>query len=139
MRTSFRLPLLAAGLAALLLLASACQGPPGPPGPAGPAGPAGPVGPGGAKGLAAVADDATLIRGVNVESVEWQQPGRFQVTFSAEVDVANGYYLVTPGLVGTCATMISAEKAPGNAVWVIFTTEKPGPDFINCAFSLAVF
>lgn len=119
----------------LLLLTTACQGPPGA---QGEPGPAGPPGPGGAKGLAAVAANATLIRGVNVASVAKQDPG-YVVTFTADVDVANAYYLVTPGLVGSCNTMINAEKTAGNAVYISFASRGPGIDFVDCAFSLAVF
>ena len=125
-------------LIGVLLLTQGCQGPAGPAGPEGPAGPAGPPGPGGAKGLAAVAADATLIRGVNVQSVARQDPG-YVVTFTADVDVANGYYFVTPGLVGSCNTLINAEKTAGNSVYVSFGRRGPGISFADCAFSLAVF
>lgn len=123
-------------LALALLLAVSCQGPPGPAGPQGDPGPAGPPGPGGAKGLAIVTGDANLIRGVNVESAVRQDPG-YLVTFTAEVDVANGYYFVTPGVDGTCVSMIDAEQAPGNGVWVGFVAADG--DYHDCSFSLAVF
>lgn len=92
----------------------------------------------GAKGLAAVSKTGSLIRGVNVVSVAVQPPG-YIVVFNSEVDVANGYYLVTPGLTGSCNTKPSAEKSTGNAVYVSFSRTATTPTFTNCAFSLAVF
>ncbi|MGC9417655.1 MAG: hypothetical protein ACP5EN_01670 [Rhodovulum sp.] len=90
------------------------------------------------KGMAAVSADAALIRGVNVVSVTKQAPG-YRVEFASDVDVANGYYLVTPGLTGSCNTMINAEKTTGNAVYVSFAGRGPGINFADCAFSLAVY
>ena len=90
------------------------------------------------QGIAAVAKDATLLRGENVVSVTRQAPG-YRVEFSEDVDVDNGYYLVTPGLVGSCNTMINAEKASGNAVYVSFAGRGPDINFVDCAFSLVVY
>lgn len=92
----------------------------------------------GAKGLAAVSANGSLLRGLNVASVTRQAPG-YRVEFVAGVDVANGYYLVTPGLTGSCNTMINAEKTTGNAVYVSFAGTGSVPNFVDCAFSLAVF
>jgi len=90
------------------------------------------------KGMAAVSADGHLLRGVNVVSVTKQPPG-YRVQFSPSVDVANGYYLVTPGLTGTCNTMINAEKTTGNAVYVSFAGRGPSINFVNCSFSLVVY
>src|SRR6266487_3627355 len=89
------------GLLSLWLLASSCKGDTGAPGPTGPAGSGGPPGPAGtpaAQGLAAVDASGTLIRGLNVASVSRLSQGRYTVTFTSNVNVASGYYLVTPGL-----------------------------------------
>ena len=45
---------------------------------------------------------------------------RYTVTFTSNVNVAGGYYLVTPGLTGTCAMVSNAEEFAGNAVFVGF-------------------
>ena len=92
----------------------------------------------GAKGLAAVSKTGGLIRGINVVSVAVHPPG-YVVEFNGEVDVANGYYLVTPGLTGSCNTKPNAEKWTGNSVYVSFAKSAATPTFTNCAFSLAVF
>lgn len=123
-----------------------CEGEEGPTGPEGMAGPQGPQGnpgtqgPAGmpaAQGLAGVSATGALLRGVNVASVERLDVGRYRVTFTAAVNVDAGYYLVTPGLTGTCVTRFSAERADGNAVWVGFGSEPL--NFVDCAFSLVVF
>ena len=90
------------------------------------------------QGIAAVDKNATLLRGENVVSVTKQAPG-YRVEFNADVDVANGYYLVTPGLTGSCNTMINAEKTAGNAVYVSFSGRGPSINFVDCAFSLVVY
>ncbi len=119
-----------AGLA-LMLFVAACQGPPGPPGP--PGTPA-------AQALAAVNSDGTLLRGVNVASVERVDTGRYRVTFESNVNVANGYYIVTPGLTNTCNMVGEAEKSTGNSVWVSFVDHRsPGVTFVDCSFSLVIF
>lgn len=90
------------------------------------------------QGIAAVAKDATLLRGENIVAVTKQPPG-YRVEFSGEVDVANGYYLVTPGLTGSCNSMINAEKTAGNAVYVSFAGRGPSINFVDCDFSLVVY
>lgn len=90
------------------------------------------------KGIAAVSKDGNLVRGVNVVSVSKQPPG-YRIQFDPSVDVANGYYLVTPGLTGSCNTMISAEKTNGNAVYTSFAGRGPDINFVDCAFSLVVY
>ncbi|MES1241733.1 MAG: hypothetical protein ABUT39_08960 [Acidobacteriota bacterium] len=117
-RKSRRMEVLAAFLV-LLFLAIGCSGPQ-------------------VQGLAAVKADGTLLRGVKVASVAKQPPG-YRVEFDPSVDVANGYYLVTPGLTGSCNTMINAEKTTGNAVYVSFADRGPGINFVDCNFSLAVY
>ncbi len=117
----------------LLLAVTACEGPPGP---AGPPGPPGPIGPAGTKGLAAVGVDGTLLRGVNVVSAGFKDPG-YLVTFTEDVDVANGYYLATPGLTSTCNATVRATGRQGNSVFVGFSL--PDHTYVKCAFSLAVF
>jgi hypothetical protein len=115
----------------LMLLVAACQGPPGPQGP--PGTPA-------ARALAAVNSDGTLLRGVNVASVERVDTGRYRVTFESNVNVANGYYLVTPGLTSTCNMVGQAEKSTGNSVWVSFADHRSnGVTFADCSFSLVIF
>ncbi|MDH5360387.1 MAG: hypothetical protein OEX03_07475 [Gammaproteobacteria bacterium] len=61
----------------------------------------------GAKGLAAVNKTGNLLRGLSVVSVNVQPPG-YRVVFNSDVDVANGYYLVAPGLTGSCHTRPNA-------------------------------
>jgi hypothetical protein len=90
------------------------------------------------KGMAAVSADGKLLRGLHVVSVSKQPPG-YRVVFDASVDVAKGYYLVTPGLTGSCNTMINAEKTSGNAVYVSFAGRGPSINFVDCAFSLVVY
>jgi hypothetical protein len=90
------------------------------------------------KGMAAVSAESDLLRGVNVVSVSKQPPG-YRVEFDPSVDVANGYYLVTPGLNGSCNTMINAEKTSGNAVYVSFAGRGPSINFVDCDFSLVVY
>ncbi|MFQ5909912.1 MAG: hypothetical protein ACE5IJ_04230 [Thermoplasmata archaeon] len=100
-------------------------------------GPQGPPGMPAAQGLAAVSSTGTLLRGVNVDSVTHPSEGTFRVFFTSNVDVANGYYSLTPGLTGTCATVHSAEITPGNGVFVLFATD--AGVLIDCAFTLVVF
>lgn len=90
------------------------------------------------KGIAAVDADGNLLRGVNVVSVSRQPPG-YRIEFDSSVDVANGYYLVTPGLTGSCNTMINAEKTTGNAVYVSFAGRGPDINFVDCGFSLVIY
>lgn len=90
------------------------------------------------KGIAAVSAESDLLRGVNVVSVSKQPPG-YRVEFDSSVDVENGYYLVTPGLNGSCNTMINAEKTHGNAVYVSFAGRGPNINFVDCDFSLVVY
>jgi hypothetical protein len=90
------------------------------------------------KGIAAVSADANLLRGVKVVSASKQPPG-YRIEFDPSVDVANGYYLVTPGLSGSCNTMINAEKTSGNAVYVSFAGRGPDINFVDCAFTLVVY
>jgi hypothetical protein len=61
------------------------------------------------------------------------------VTFTSDVDVASGYYLVTPGLTGTNALVFSAEasSAAPNAVFVLFV-DRAGTRR-DTDFTLAVF
>jgi len=92
----------------------------------------------GAKGLAAVNKTGNLLRGINVVSVNIQPPG-YRVVFNSDVDVANGYYLVTPGLTGSCNTRPNAEKSAGNSVYVSFAKGGTAAEFSECGFSLAVF
>ncbi len=137
----------------LILAALGCtglQGPPGPVGPAGlagsvgpagqpgPQGPAGTPGPGSAKAMAAVSQDGTLLRGVNVVSSVRKQEGIYVVQFAPSVDVANGYYVVTPGLTSTCVVKHDAEIANSapNALNVGFSGNG---GFVDCSFSLLVF
>src|SRR6266566_3467625 len=130
------------GLLSLGLLASSCKGDMGAPGATGPAGAGGPVGPAGApaaQGLAAVSASGTLIRGLNVSSVSRLGQGRYTVTFTSSVNVAGGYYFVTPGLTGTCNMVSEAEQSTGNAVFVSFIDQRTGPGtvtLVDCAFSL---
>jgi len=124
------------GLLSLGLLATSCKGDMGAPGPPGAAGtPA-------AQGLAAVDASGALIRGLNVASVSRLSQGRYTVTFTSNVNVAVGYYLVTPGLTGTCNMVSEAEQTTGNAVYVSFVDHRTGPGtvtLVDCAFSLVVF
>jgi hypothetical protein len=122
------------------------QGPPGSEGPAGPegdsgpqgaAGPQGPAGSPAAQGLAAVNSSGTLLRGVNASSATRTGLGTYRVTFNGNVNVPNGYYLVTPGLTGTCGVSHSAESSSGNSVFVLFV--KHDGTRVDCAFSLIVF
>lgn len=137
-----RLPLPALAVLACLFL-SACSGddgPTGPSGPQGPEGPAGPQGPAGmpaAQGLAGVDGTGTLLRDVNAVSAERVDVGRYRVTFSSAVNVAAGYFVVTPGLNSSCNTMASAEVSANNSVWVSFSSG--GLNFVDCSFSLVVF
>ena len=75
-----------------------------------------------------------LIRGRNVSSVTRVRAGLYTVTFTSAVNVAAGFYVVTPGLVGTCATGASAENSGtvANTVTVVLAAG-------DCAFSLVVF
>jgi hypothetical protein len=60
------------------------------------------------------------------------------VTFDSDVDVASGYYLVTPGLTSTNALLFSAEASPTpNAIFVLFA-DRTGVRR-NADFTLAVF
>jgi len=116
------------------------EGPAGSQGVAGPQGEAGPQGPAGspaAQGLAAVNSSGTLLRGVNATSATRTGLGTYRVTFNGNVNVSSGYYMVTPGLTGTCATIHSAESASGNSVFVLFV--KSDGNRIDCAFSLIVY
>lgn len=89
------------------------------------------------QGLAAVAGDGTLLRGLNVQSVSHPGTGRYEITFTSAANVAAGFYNVTPGLEGTCAMRISAERGTAaNSVFVLFSD---GSSFVNCGFSLIVF
>ena len=87
-----------------------------------------------AQGLAAVNGSGGLIRGHNVASISRVRAGVYTVTFTAAVNVAAGFYVVTPGVVGTCATGASAENSGtvANSVTVVLVAG-------DCAFSLAVF
>ena len=115
-------------------------GPQGPAGPSGPQGDPGPIGPAGspaAQGLAAVNSGGSLLRGVNATSASRTGLGTYRVTFNGSVDVATGYYVVTPGLTGTCAATPSAESSSGNSVFVLFV--KHDGTRVDCSFSLVVF
>jgi hypothetical protein len=88
-------------------------------------------------GLAAVSSTGTLLRGINAISATRTGLGTYRVTFNSSVDTDNGYYVVTPGLTGTCARIVSAEESSGNSVFVLFKNpEGPRGD---CAFSLIVY
>lgn len=116
------------------------QGPEGPQGPAGDTGPAGPQGPPGApavEGLAAVSSNGTLLRGVNATGATRTGLGTYRVSFSGAVDVDAGFFVVTPGLTGTCARIVSAEDSSGNSVFVLFMN--PDGTRGDCAFSLIVY
>ena len=116
------------------------QGPQGPAGSSGPQGDPGPIGPAGlpgAQGLAAVSSGGSLLRGVNAASATRTGLGTYRVTFNGSVNVANGYYIVTPGLTGTCAAIPSAEGTSGNSVFVLFIDDDGTRQ--DCSFSLVVF
>jgi hypothetical protein len=112
------------------------QGPQGETGAQGETGPAGPQGPPGIgpQGMAAVTSNLVLLRGLNVASVEPMPFANVRVTFTEEVDVANGYYVATPGLTGTCALPTSVERSTNNSVVVVFDSE-----VFTCGFSLIVY
>jgi hypothetical protein len=112
------------------------QGPPGELGPQGETGPVGPEGPPGIgpQGMAAVTGELVLLRGLNVASVEPMPFANVRVTFTADVDVANGYYVATPGLTNTCALATSVERSSNNSVVVVFDSE-----VFTCGFSLIVY
>jgi len=80
------------------------------------------------KSRSAVTNEAGQYRVVDL------RPGVYTVTFTAAVNVAAGFYVVTPGVVGTCATGASAENSGtvANSVTVVLVAG-------DCAFSLAVF
>jgi hypothetical protein len=63
------------------------------------------------------------------------------VTFTPEVDVKNGLFLVTPGLETTSVLSFSAELAPNsmgtNSVFVLFANRNGAR--VNASFSLVVF
>lgn len=115
------------------------QGPPGEQGPQGPQGEMGPPGPEGPpgigpQGMAAVTSNLVLLRGLNVASVEPMPFANVRVTFTEDVDVANGYYVATPGLTETCALPTSVERSSNNSVIVVFDNE-----VFTCGFSLIVY
>ena len=113
-------------------------GPTGPQGPTGATGPAGPPGPLAAKGLAAVSDMGILIRGENVTTAVRVRQGEYIVGFNSKVDVANGYYVATPGLTGMCPnvdTLFANYSAPNS---VFIQSVNPVGSNQDCSFSLAV-
>jgi hypothetical protein len=91
-----------------------------------------------AQGMAAVSSGGTLLRGINTVSATRTGLGTYRVAFNSSVDVLSGYYLVTPGLTGTCVAEISAEDSSGNSVFVLFYNAKDEVR-VDCAFSLVVF
>jgi len=116
------------------------QGPQGPAGATGPQGDPGPMGPAGApaaQGLAAVNASGSLLRGVNATSATRTGLGTYRVTFNGNVDIDRGFFVVTPGLTGTCAAIPSAEDSSGNSVFVLFIDDEGTRQ--DCAFSLVVF
>jgi len=116
------------------------QGPQGPAGAIGPQGDTGLMGPAGApaaQGLAAVNASGSLLRGVNATSAARTGLGTYRVTFNGNVDIDRGFFVVTPGLTGTCAAIPSAEDSSGNSVFVLFIDDEGARQ--DCAFSLVVF
>ncbi len=124
---------LVGAIGVVCFLGTACETLPGPQGPQGPPGePA-------AQAMAAIDRDGNLLRGVNISSTERTDTGLYRVTFDADVDLANGYYLITPGLNTACNT-VGMAAYDGTALRVSFgDPTSTTPRFIDCAFSLVVF
>ncbi|UCG89515.1 MAG: hypothetical protein JSW71_07065 [Gemmatimonadota bacterium] len=86
-----------------------------------------------ARALAAVADNGTLIRGVNATSATRTSAGHFRVTINAGVDLANAYFFAQP--INGCFAS-SLVSAAGNDVSVQLLWNG---SYVNCSFTLVVF
>ncbi len=77
------------------------------------------------------------MRGINATGATRTGLGNYRVTFNADVDTDNGYFVVTAGLTSTCARIVSAEESAGNSVFVLFMNRDSTRG--DCAFSLIVY
>jgi hypothetical protein len=121
-------------------------GPTGPQGPAGAVGPAGPPGPQGEKGepgesattlFAAVAADATLVRGSRVASVVRLAPGSYEVTFAQ--GIAACAHVATLGAAETAGATGQIGVGAGTTESAVrVETETSAGSNIDKAFHLAV-